>query len=201
MQISNFLHRQREKWGVGIVKVNQFFSKPIGMLLALAVLLIIIFVFFAIQVTKAQHQNNDILNDTHKITLDVKKVLCEDVKPEDCNLSQAVNDILADHNRQDARNECYVKLIIQSIKNTKPVTDVDFQNCLLVTDDKETINQPQSTSTSPPSQSPQKSISPQNQNNQNNNQQGNGNNNQNGAVENFIDGFNNFVNNIVSFIR
>lgn len=57
-----------------------------------------------------QSENQTLLSNTNTTVSQLKKVLCEDIPDEQCNLSQAVAKIKADHDQQDKFIACLLAL-------------------------------------------------------------------------------------------
>lgn len=85
------------RWQLWLVKLNRFFSRPIGMLVAIGLMILVVFVYFAWQDVGYKRDNKILLENAKAAaensllaSNDLKKVLCEGIPDEDCKLAQAV---------------------------------------------------------------------------------------------------------------
>lgn len=102
-------------------KLNDVLYSPVTLLIILGCM----FAFFAFKTTSYDKANKDLLTNTNSIILDLKKVLCEGIPDEECQLAKAVLDLKADNAKQTA----YISCILTVLGQNQIVLPEDKQNC------------------------------------------------------------------------
>lgn len=148
-----------------ILYSNRFLNQPV----TIVIVLILLFIYFAIGNSKFDQQNRDILNDTHH-TVDQTKAIAEDTKDIIKNLESAVTDLKADNARQTLIIQCL--LVVHG--ESQFVTDDAAQACAKIEEDAQFLNplptQPNNTNSGTPNSNSSQSQPGDNKNNGGGNQ-------------------------------
>jgi|SRR5688572_29450791 len=118
----------KEAWAVWLVKVNQYLSKPISMLGVLILIILAMFIYFAIDNQKLLKDTKTSADNSSVAISQLKKLLCEDIPDEECNLIQAVADLKKDHDKSTEEIISRVDCLLIAF-NLDQYDDVTNKNC------------------------------------------------------------------------
>lgn len=88
-----------KSWQLWVVKLNQFLSKPLGMLIGFIIVIILVALFFIIKGSSDQQRAIDIARDTHSVVENTERIAA-DTKTIITNLQIAVADLKEDNAQQ-----------------------------------------------------------------------------------------------------